>query len=126
MTITDTFAFKSTQNTWLAQLLDCTDPLAPVPYDLTGFDKVYIIFKKPDGTQTPTDEQIEAGFDQGATVEDVVDPGGPVDLTNANIKLTNLTLPSILDQRKLWEFVPAAKISSSIIKSPITVHFWVP
>ncbi|MCH7561181.1 MAG: hypothetical protein IIC67_07435 [Thaumarchaeota archaeon] len=121
MTITTlTFAFKSTQNQWLGKLLDCTDPLNPVTHDLTGFTKVYIIFKKPDGTQTPTDAQMLAGFDQGAVLET---PGTPSD---SNIKFSNLTLPSILDQRGFWQYVPAALINNSLIKSPFTVGFWVP
>ena len=114
------FAYKSTQNTWLGKLIDCTDPANPVTHDLTGFTKVYIIFIKPDGTQTPTDAQMEAGFNQGAVLET---PGTP---TDSNIQFENLTLPSILDQNGPWEYVPAALINNSLIKSGITSQFWVP
>ena len=114
------FAFKSTGNEWLGQLIDNIDPQNPTPHNLTGFNVVYIIFKKPDGTQTPTDAQMLAGFDQGAVLET---PGTPSD---SNIKFSNLTLPSILDQRGFWQYVPAALINNSLIKSPFTVGFWVP
>ena len=125
MTISEIFAFKSTPNSWLGQLMDCTDPLNPIPRDLTGWDKVYIIFKKPNGEQWPTDQQMIDGFDQGAIVEDKTTPGGPVNLANANIKYQNLLTPSLLDQRGPWEYTPAARISGAIIKSPIKSLFWV-
>ena len=119
------FAFKSTGNEWLGQLIDNIDPQNPTPHNLTGFNVVYIIFKKPDGTQFPTDQQMIDDYAQGAIVEDVVTPGGPVDLTNANIKYSDPALPSFLDQRGFWEYVPAVKLGNNLIKSPHPIGFWV-
>lgn len=119
------FAFNSTPNSWLGQLMDVTDPLNPVPYNLTGYDKVYIVFKKPDGTQWPTDAQMEAEYDQAAFPEDPTNPENPVDLTDANIRFDNDAIPSILDQRGVWEYFPAAKISQNLVKSPFSEIFWV-
>jgi len=119
------FAFGSTENQWLGQLIDVTDPLNPIPHDLTGWNKVYIVFKKPDGTQWPTDQQMLDEYDQGAIVEDVLNPGGPVNLTNANIKYSDIDIPSILDQRGTWEYMPVAKIGNKLKKSPFPVLFWV-
>jgi hypothetical protein len=119
------FAYGSTENQWLGQLVDVTNPLTPIPHDLTGWSKVYIVFKKPDGTQWPTDQQMLDEYEQGAIVEDATTPGGPVNLANANIKFLDNTLPSILDQRGAWEYVPVAKIGNSLKKSPFPVLFWV-
>lgn len=119
MTSSNRFAFRSTGNKWSGKLLDCTDPENPVSVDLTGFDKVYIVFRKPDGTQTPTDDQMVAGFDQGAVLET---PGTPED---SAIVFTDEETPSILDLRNSWYFTPAAKIGDVIIKSPVKTYFWV-
>ena len=119
MTTTNRFEFRSTGNKWRGKLLDCTDPENPVPVDLTGFDKVYIVFTKPDGIQFPTDDQMRDGFDQGAFLET---PSEPEDTF---IVFTNDDTPSILDLRGRWEFVPAAKIGNTIIKSPVNTIFWV-
>ena len=56
-----TFAFKSTNNSWSGKLININNE-NPIPHDLTGYDKAYIIFKKPDGTQYPTDEQMEPAY----------------------------------------------------------------
>ncbi len=119
MTISNRFAFRSTGNKWRGKLLDCTDPENPVPVNLTGFDKVYIVFRKPDGVQFPTDDQIRDGFDQGAILET---PSNPED---SAIIFIDIDTPSFLDLRGDWEFVPAAKINNTIIKSPIKTIFWV-
>lgn len=120
MTVADIYAYLSTENSWLGKLIDCTDPENPVPHDLTGFTRVFIIFTKPNGEQFPTDEQIAEGFDQGAVLETPATP------TDSNIQYSNLSLPSILDQRGPWEYTPAALIASKLIKSPIKLLFWVP
>jgi len=119
MTVSNRFAFRSTGNRWKGQLLDCTDPENPVPVDLTGFDKVYIVFRNPSGVQTPTDDQMRDGFDQGAFLEN---PSTPED---SNIVFLNQDTPSILDLRGSWEYTSAAKINDSVIKSPIKTIFWV-
>ncbi len=119
MTVSNRFQFRSTGNQWKGQLVNCTDPENPVPVDLTGFNEVYIVFTKPDGTQFPTDDQMVEGFDQGAFIEN---PSAPDDTF---IVFDNEETPSILDIRGLWEFVPAAKIGDTIIKSPVKTIFWV-
>lgn len=119
MTVTNIFAFRSTRNKWRAQLLDCTDPENPKPVDLTGFDKVYIVFRKPDGVQIPTDDQMRDGFDQGAFLES---PSTPED---SFIIFEDLDTPSFLDLKKYWEFTAASKIGDAVIKSPVKTSFWV-
>lgn len=119
MTVTNRFALNSTGNKWTGKLLDCTDPENPIPVDLTNFDKVYIVFRKPNGIQFPTDQQMEDGFDQGAILET---PGTP---ENSNIIFTDVDIPSILDLRGDWSFTPAAKKFNTLIKSPVTTIFWV-
>jgi len=119
MTVTNRFGFRSTGNEWKGKLLDCTDPNAPIPVDLTGFDKVYIVFRKPNGIQFPTDDQMRDGFDQGAFLEN---PSTP---ENSNIVFLNEDTPSILDLRNSWYYTPAAKIGDSVIKSPVKTIFWV-
>ena len=119
MTVTNRFAFRSTGNRWKGQLLDCTDPENPVPVDLTGFDKVYIIFKNSKGVQFPTDDQMRDGFDQGAFLETPSQP------ENTFIVFVNEDTPALLDLRGSWYFTPAAKIGNTIIKSPIKTTFWV-
>lgn len=119
MTVSNRFALRSTGNKWRAKLLDCTDPENPVPFDLTGFDKVYIVFRKPDGIQFPTDEQMEEGFDQGAFLET---PSTPKD---SFIVFVDPETPSLLDLLGNWEFSPAVKINDTVTKSPIKTLFWV-
>lgn len=119
MTVINRFEFRSTGNKWRAQLLDCTDPENPVPVNLTGFDQVYIVFRKPDGVQFPTDDQMRDGFDQGAVLET---PSMPDD---SFIIFENLDIPSFLDQMGDWEFTAAAKITNMVIKSPVNTIFWV-
>ncbi len=119
MTVINRFEFRSTGNKWRAKLLDCTDPDNPVPVDLTGFDKVYIVFRKPNGVQFPTDDQMRDGFDQGAFLEN---PGTPED---SFIVFLDLDIPSFLDIKNNWEFTAAAKIGDAVIKSPVNTIFWV-
>ena len=119
MTVSNRFAFRSTGNKWKGKLLDCTDPENPVPVDLTGFDKVYIVFTKSNGIQFPTDDQMRDGFDQGAVLET---PSTPED---SFIVFSDVDTPSILDLRGNWEFTPAAKIGNTVIKSPVKTIFWV-
>lgn len=119
MTVTNRFALRSTGNKWRGKLLDCTDPENPVPVDLTGFDKVYIVFRKPNGIQFPTDDQIRDGFDQGAFLEN---PSTPKD---SNIVFIDPETPSLLDLIGNWDYTPAAKIGNGIIKSPVKTLFWV-
>jgi len=109
------FEFRSTGNEWRGKLVDQNSN----PVDLTGFDKVYVVFRKPEGTQFPTDDQMRDGFDQGAVLET---PSTPED---SFIKFTDGTTPSILDVKGNWEFTVAAKIGSSVIKSPVNTVFWV-
>ncbi len=119
MTVTNRYQFRSTGNDWKGKLLDCTDPENPIPIDLTGFDKVYVVFRKPHGVHFPTDDQMRDGFDQGAFLEN---PSTPED---SNIIFLNQDTPSILDLRGSWEFTVAAKIGNTIIKSPVNTIFWV-
>ena len=113
-----TFAFKSTNNSWSGKLININNE-NPIPHDLTGYDKAYIIFKKPDGTQYPTDEQMEQGYDQGAKLGDENNP------SDSSIIYSDTSLPSFLDQRGVWTFVPAALIANNLIKSPIPEIFLV-
>lgn len=119
MTISNRFQLRSTGNRWRGKLLDCSDPENPVPVNLTGFDKVYIVFRKPNGLQIPTDDQIRDGFDQGAVLET---PSSPED---SFIVFIDPDTPSLLDLRGDWDFSPAAKINNTIIKSPVSTVFWV-
>lgn len=119
MTVTNRFAINSTGNEWSGKLLDCTDPENPKPVDLTGFEKVYIVFTKPDGTQFPTDQQMIDEIDQGAVLETPLTP------TDSNIVFSNVEVPSILDLIGYWEYVPAVKIDNTLIKSPVKTSFWV-
>jgi len=119
MTVSNRFEFRSTGNKWKGKLLDCTDPENPVPVDLTGFDKVYIVFRKSDGIQFPTDDQMRDGFDQGAFLES---PGTPED---TNIVFTDIETPSFLDLRGSWYYTSAAKINNTVVKSPVKTIFWV-
>jgi len=119
MSIANRFELRSTGNRWRGKLVDATDPNNPVPIDLTGFDQVYVVFRKPDGTQFPTDDQMRDGFDQGATLES---PGTPED---SFIVFTNSDTPSILDLVGNWEYTVAAKIANTLIKSPANTVFWV-
>lgn len=119
MTVTNRFAFRGTGNKWRGKLLDCTDPDNPIPVDLTGFDKVYIVFRKPDGTQIPTDDQMRDGFNQGAFLESPTTP------EDSFIVFLDESTPSILDLRGSWYFTPAAKIVNNVIKSPVKTIFWV-
>jgi len=113
--VSNRFELRSTGNEWKGKLVD--QDFNPV--DLTGFDKVYVIFRKPDGTQFPTDDQMRDGFDQGAVLES---PSTPED---SFIKFTNPDTPSILDLIGNWEYTVAAKIGSTVIKSPLNTIFWV-
>ena len=119
------FAFRSTGNTWQGALMNCDDPLNPVRHNLTGYDEVYVVFTKPDGTQWPTDEQIESGFSQGAVLVDPDDPQATPDPENNDIKYENLALPPFTDQKGSWEYTVAAKLGNNIIKSPFSAIFWV-
>jgi len=119
LTITNRFEFRSTGNKWKGKLIDRTDPDNPVPVDLTGFDKVYVVFRKPDGIQIPTDDQMRDGFDQGAFLES---PSTPED---SFIVFLDEDTPSFLDLIGNWEFTVAAKINNTLIKSPVNTIFWV-
>jgi hypothetical protein len=92
---------------------------------MTGYNKVYIVFTKPDGTQWPTEEQMLDGYDQWAELINATTPGDPVVLTDANIIYKNLTIPTILDSKGWWEFTPVAKFPTQIIRSGHTEGFWV-
>jgi len=119
LTAANRFELRSTGNRWRGKLLDCTDPDNPVPVDLTGFDKVYVVFRKPDGIQDPTDDQMRDGFDQGAFLES---PSTPED---SFIVFLNEDTPSLLDLIGNWEFTVAAKIGETLVKSPLNTVFWV-
>ena len=119
MTTTNRFEFRSTGNRWRGQLLDCTDPDNPVPVDLTGFDKVYVVFRKPNGIQIPTDDEMRDGFDQGAFLES---PSTPED---SFIVFLNEDTPSFLDLKNQWQYTVAAKIGDTLVKSPLNTIFWV-
>lgn len=119
MTVTNRFALNGTGNKWRGKLIDCTNPENTIPVDLTDAQQVYIVFRKPDGTQFPTDQQMIDDFDQGAVLET---PGTPED---SDIVFSDIDIPSILDLRGNWSFTPAAKKFNTLIKSSVTTIFWV-
>lgn len=110
------------------KLIDNSNPLSPQTLDLTGNNGLYIIFIRPDGSQFPTQKQIDENPNDNLSVPagyraDAETPGS---LNDTNIRVRNFSTPSLLDQRGKWEYVPAARFQNgNFILSHLRKVFWV-
>ena len=126
--MTDTFPLGYIGAEFKGKLIDKTNPSSPVTLDLTGNNGLYILFFKPDGTQFPTQAEIDASLTDNTSVPAAyrADAETPGSLADTNIRVRNFQKPSLLDQYGKWEYVPAARFENgNFILSHVRKIFWV-